>query len=103
MKSSVRSTGVSVFRLADHRQNLLSAARILPRNQPNPGRHLATVLQFTGISPARALATTIAQHEFEMAVERLNKHPGKRLGYRTPNQVFFNPSGVALKIEPAYR
>jgi IS30 family transposase len=32
-----------------------------------------------------------------MAMERLNNRPRKRLGYQTPNQVFFK-SGVALNI-----
>lgn len=30
-----------------------------------------------------------------MVMERLNYRPGKRLGYQTPNQVFFK-AGVAL-------
>jgi len=40
--------------------------------------------------------TTITQQEIEMAMERLNNRPRKRLGYLTPNQVFFK-SGVALQ------
>ncbi|MBU6460985.1 MAG: IS30 family transposase [Proteobacteria bacterium] len=39
--------------------------------------------------------TTITQQEIDMAMERLNNRPRKRLGYQTPNQVFFK-SGVAL-------
>ena len=41
--------------------------------------------------------TTITQQEIETAMERLNNRPRKRLGYKTPSQVFFN-SGVALHI-----
>jgi IS30 family transposase len=41
--------------------------------------------------------TTITQQEINMAMERLNNRPRKRLGYQTPNQVFFK-SGVALHI-----
>ena len=41
--------------------------------------------------------TTITQQEINMAMERLNNRPRKRLGYQTPNQVFFE-SGVALHI-----
>ena len=40
--------------------------------------------------------TTITQQEIDMAMERLNNRPRKRLGYLTPNQVFFM-SGVALQ------
>ena len=40
--------------------------------------------------------TTITQQEIDMAMERLNNRPRKRLGYQTPNQVFFK-SGVALQ------
>jgi len=39
--------------------------------------------------------TTITQQEIDTAMERLNNRPRKRLGYQTPNQVFFK-SGVAL-------
>ncbi len=35
------------------------------------------------------------QQEIDMAMERLNNRPRKRLGYQIPNQVFFK-SGVAL-------
>ncbi len=41
--------------------------------------------------------TTITQQEINTAMERLNNRPRKRLGYKTPNQVFFK-SGVALHI-----
>jgi IS30 family transposase len=40
--------------------------------------------------------TTITQQEIDTAMERLNNRPRKRLGYQTPNQVFFK-SGVALQ------
>lgn len=40
--------------------------------------------------------TTITQQEIDMAMDRLNNRPRKRLGYLTPNQVFFK-SGVALQ------
>ncbi len=40
--------------------------------------------------------TTITQQEIDMAMERLNNRPRKRLGYQTPNQVFFE-SGFALQ------
>ena len=39
--------------------------------------------------------TTITQQEIDMAMERLDNRPRKRLGYQTPNQVFLK-SGVAL-------
>jgi len=41
--------------------------------------------------------TTITQQEIDTAMERLNNRPRKRLGYQTPNQVFFK-SGIALQI-----
>ena len=41
--------------------------------------------------------TTITQQEIDTAMERLNNRPRKRLGYKTPSQVFFK-SGVALHI-----
>ena len=41
--------------------------------------------------------TTITQQEIDMAMERLDSMPRKRLGYQTPSQVFFK-SGVALHI-----
>ena len=41
--------------------------------------------------------TTITDKEISTAMERLNNRPRKRLGYQTPNQVFFKSSGVALQ------
>lgn len=41
--------------------------------------------------------TTITQQEIDTAMERLNNRPRKRLGYKTPSQVFFK-SGIALHI-----
>lgn len=41
--------------------------------------------------------TTITQQEINTVMMRLNNRPRKRLGYLTPNQVFFK-SGVALQI-----
>jgi IS30 family transposase len=41
--------------------------------------------------------TTITQQEIDMAMKRLNNRPRKRLGYKTPSQVFFK-SGIALHI-----
>lgn len=41
--------------------------------------------------------TTITQQEIKLVMERLNNRPRKRLGYRSPNQVFFK-SCVALHI-----
>lgn len=41
--------------------------------------------------------TTITQQEIDAAMERLSNRPRKRLGYKTPSQVFFK-SGVALHI-----
>ena len=41
--------------------------------------------------------TTITEQEIDMVMERLNNRPRKRLGFKTPNQVFFK-SGVALHI-----
>jgi transposase, IS30 family len=41
--------------------------------------------------------TTITQQEIDTAMHRLNNRPRKRLGFLTPNQVFFT-SGVALQI-----
>jgi transposase, IS30 family len=41
--------------------------------------------------------TTITQQEIDTAMDRLNNRPRKRLGYKTPSQVFFK-SGVALHI-----
>ena len=41
--------------------------------------------------------TTITQQEIDVAMQRLNNRPRKRLGFQTPSQVFFK-SGVALQI-----
>ena len=41
--------------------------------------------------------TTITQQEINHVMKRLNNRPRKRLGFRTPSQVFFS-SGVALQI-----
>lgn len=40
--------------------------------------------------------TTITQKEIEFAMNKLNERPRKRLGYLTPNQVFFK-SSIALQ------
>ena len=40
--------------------------------------------------------TTITQKEIDKAMNRLNNRPRKRLGYKTPNQVFFK-SSLALQ------
>jgi len=42
-------------------------------------------------------ATSPRLQEINTAMERLNNRPRKRLGYKTPNQLFFT-SGVALHI-----
>ena len=41
--------------------------------------------------------TTITQQEIDTTMKRLNNRPRKRLGYKTPNQVFFRSPGVALQ------
>ncbi|CAE6719368.1 IS30 family transposase [Candidatus Nitrotoga fabula] len=41
--------------------------------------------------------STITQQEIDIAMERLNNRPRKRLGFLTPSQVFFK-SVVALQI-----
>lgn len=41
--------------------------------------------------------TTITQQEIDIAMERLNNRTRKRLGFRTPSQVFFK-LGVSLQI-----
>ena len=43
------------------------------------------------------LGVNVEGLEAYTAMERLNNRPRKRLGYQTPNQVFFK-SGVALHI-----
>jgi IS30 family transposase len=39
---------------------------------------------------------TATEEEIQIAMERLNNRPRKCLGYRTPNEVFFSKSPVAL-------
>jgi transposase, IS30 family len=39
---------------------------------------------------------TVTEHEIQKAMDRLNNRPRKCLGYRTPNEVFFGKSPVAL-------
>lgn len=39
---------------------------------------------------------TVTHEEIQMAMNRLNNRPRKCLGYRTPNEVFFGKSTVAL-------
>ena len=39
---------------------------------------------------------TVTEQEIERAMHRLNNRPRKCLGYRTPNEVFFSKSSVAL-------
>lgn len=39
---------------------------------------------------------TVTEEEILMAMDRLNNRPRKCLGYRTPNEVFFSKSTVAL-------
>jgi len=34
--------------------------------------------------------TTVTEREIEKAMDKLNHHPRKSLGYRTPYEVFFN-------------
>ncbi len=40
--------------------------------------------------------TTVTEKEIQTAMDRLNNRPRKCLGYRTPNEVFFSKSTVAL-------
>jgi len=39
---------------------------------------------------------TVTDDEIQKAMDRLNNRPRKCLGYRTPNEVFFSKSTVAL-------
>jgi len=39
---------------------------------------------------------TVTEVEIQNAMDRLNNRPRKCLGYRTPNQVFFDKAPVAL-------
>jgi transposase, IS30 family len=41
--------------------------------------------------------TTITDQQVQAVAERLNERPRKRLGFQTPNHVFFNSSTVALR------
>jgi len=40
--------------------------------------------------------STVTDDEIQKAMDRLNNRPRKCLGYRTPNEVFFGKSAVAL-------
>lgn len=42
--------------------------------------------------------TTITQDEIDFVMNRLNSRPRKRLGYKTPSQVFSRLTGIALQI-----
>lgn len=42
--------------------------------------------------------STITDEEVNFVMDRLNNRPRKALGYKTPNQVFFNHNRVALTI-----
>jgi IS30 family transposase len=44
--------------------------------------------------PKKRDFATITQHEVEFVMERLNNRPRKCLGFKSPNQVFFNNSSV---------
>lgn len=46
--------------------------------------------------PKRHDFSMITEAEVEQVVERLNERPRKRLGYRTPNEVFYKRRPVAL-------
>jgi transposase, IS30 family len=46
--------------------------------------------------PKRADFATITQADVEWVMGRLNERPRKRLGYRTPNEVFYKRRPVAL-------
>jgi IS30 family transposase len=41
--------------------------------------------------------TAISDKQVQAVADRLNERPRKRLGYKTPNHVFFNSSTVALR------
>ena len=48
--------------------------------------------------PKKRSFVTITQQEIEFVMDRLNNRPRKCLGFKSPNQVFFNhSSAVALK------
>ncbi len=44
--------------------------------------------------PKKRSFATITEHEIEFVMERLNNRPRKCLGFKSPNQVFFNHSSV---------
>jgi len=44
--------------------------------------------------PKKRKFATITQQEVELVMERLNNRPRKCLGFKSPNQVFFNRSAV---------
>jgi len=44
--------------------------------------------------PKKRSFATITEHEIQHAMERLNNRPRKCLGFKSPNQVFFNHSSV---------
>jgi IS30 family transposase len=44
--------------------------------------------------PKKRSFATITEEEIEFAIERLNNRPRKCLGFKSPNQVFFNHSSV---------
>ena len=46
--------------------------------------------------PKQRDLSTVTDDEIQKAMDRLNNRPRKCLGYRTPNEVFFGKSPVAL-------
>lgn len=42
--------------------------------------------------------TTIENHEIETAMRKLNHRPRKRLGFKTPHEVFYEIKGIALHV-----
>jgi IS30 family transposase len=48
--------------------------------------------------PKKRNFATITQQEIEFVMERLNNRPRKCLGFKTPNEVFFNYSPVVARI-----
>ena len=48
--------------------------------------------------PKKRSFATITEHEIEFVMERLNNRPRKCLGFKSPNQVFFNHSSVVLLL-----
>ena len=47
--------------------------------------------------PKQTDFSEITDDEVQQVMERLNDRPRKRLGYRTPNEVFFKRRSVALQ------